>query len=84
PRFQNDTARTDTGVGPAPIVDMGAYEQDRCRADWNLNGALNSQDFFDFLNDFFALNPQADFNFSGFIDSQDLFDFLAQFFTGCP
>jgi len=83
PRFMDDRRRIDSGVGPAPIVDMGAYEQPRCRADWNTNGALNSQDFFDFLLDFFSGGPDGDFNFNGFVDSQDLFDFLSQFFEGC-
>jgi hypothetical protein len=55
-----------------------------CAADYNLSGEVNSQDFFDFLTDFFASNPRADFNHSGAIDSQDFFDFLAAFFAGCP
>jgi hypothetical protein len=57
-----------------------------CPCDFNMSGELNSQDFFDFLNAFFALDPRADFNHSGAVNSQDFFDFLNCFFTppaGC-
>jgi hypothetical protein len=60
----------------APIVPM-------CMADFNQSGAVDSQDFFDFLAAFFAHLPSADFNHSGAVDSQDFFDFLTAFFAGC-
>jgi hypothetical protein len=54
-----------------------------CPADFNCDGSVNSQDFFDFLGAFFAGAPNADFNGDGTINSQDFFDFIAAFFAGC-
>jgi hypothetical protein len=54
-----------------------------CPADFDCSGAVNSQDYFDFLTAFFALDPAADFNHSGEVNTQDFFDFLAAFFAGC-
>ena len=54
-----------------------------CAADFNADGVVNSQDFFDFLAAFFAGEPAADFNADALINSQDFFDFLGTFFAGC-
>ncbi len=62
----------------------GLFAADRtCEADVNGDGAVNSQDFFDFLSLFFAGDSRADFNHSGAVTSQDFFDYLAAFFAGC-
>jgi probable HAF family extracellular repeat protein len=52
-----------------------------CVADFNCDGATNSQDFFDFANAFF--NGDADYNADGVTNSQDFFDYLNAFFAGC-
>jgi hypothetical protein len=57
-----------------------------CPCDFNTDGALNSQDFFDFLVAFFAQDASADFNNDTLVNSQDFFDFLGCFFSppkGC-
>ncbi|MGE3108912.1 MAG: GC-type dockerin domain-anchored protein [Phycisphaerales bacterium] len=52
-----------------------------CPADWNHDLVANSQDFFDFIGDFFA--GSADFSGDGQTNSQDFFDFVTAFFVGC-
>lgn len=48
--------------------------------DWNMDGMIDSLDFFDFLAAW--MGGEADFNLDGGTDSVDFFDFLAAFFGG--
>jgi hypothetical protein len=83
--WTGDTGAPDPGRPGLPRVDMGAFEfqGSSCTADFNYDGALNSQDFFDFLGAFFKNDARADLNHDAFINSQDFFDFVSVFFAGC-
>ncbi len=72
------------GVGARNgVLNQGYLLTPVCVADWSYDGVLNSQDFFDYLADFFEGGPAADFNDDGATNSQDFFDFLNAFFAGC-
>jgi hypothetical protein len=74
----------DSATAPdGPRSEVFAHDRGACRADVNADGAVNSQDFFDFLAGFFAGLAIADFDGNGIVNSQDFFDFLAAFFAGC-
>ncbi|HMN40918.1 MAG TPA: PQQ-binding-like beta-propeller repeat protein [Phycisphaerales bacterium] len=54
-----------------------------CAADFNGDGALATQDIFDFLNAWLAGSPSADFSGGG-LAVRDIFDFLDAWLAGCP
>ena len=86
PRLSNDPMRVDTGLGGAPIVDMGAYEfqaPPSCPADFNGVGGVTVADIFAFLSAWFSGSPAADFNGVGGLTVADIFAFLTQWFSGC-
>lgn len=87
-RLVDDPATPDTGVGPAPIVDIGAYEFQPplpCSIA-DLAPPFGLLDFFDvqvFLGLFSAHNPTADLNTDGLFDFFDVQVFLNVFSQGC-
>lgn len=87
-RRRDDPATADTGPGPAPVVDLGAFEfVPPCPGDLNGDGAVNTADLALMLGVFgTAATPgqPADIDGSGFIDTADLALFLGVFGLGCP
>ncbi|MGE3107563.1 MAG: vanadium-dependent haloperoxidase [Phycisphaerales bacterium] len=85
PYFDDFTGRINghtIGLRAAELAKRYYQGRVSCPANWNGDDFVNSQDFFDFLTDFFAL--EADFNRDGFVNSQDFFDFITALFNGCP
>lgn len=73
------------GINGAPYAGLYGAWQDGgpCIADFNGDLAINSQDFFLYINAFFNLDPSANVNHDAYINTQDFFDFLNALFAGC-
>jgi subtilisin family serine protease len=54
-----------------------------CRADWNGDGSVNTQDVIGFLNGWTASDPDADMNGDGSVNTQDVIAFLNLWTAGC-
>ena len=83
PRRTDDSATPDTGAGPAPIPDMGAFELTVCQADFDGDGELTLFDFLAFQNAFDARDPLADFDGDGELTIFDFLAFQNAFDAGC-
>jgi hypothetical protein len=55
-----------------------------CRADFDLSGFVDSDDFTSFVNAFVIGDCEADVDNSGFVDSDDFSTFVGAFEQGCP
>lgn len=92
PRFVDDPGAADTGVGPAPIVDMGAYERQvapptLCPGDANRDGIVNFADVTSVLSNFgFSGAPgiPGDANGDGAVTFADITNVLSNFGFICP
>lgn len=56
PRFVDIPGVADTGVGPTPVIDMGAFERqpEACTLDTNANGQVEVDDLFDYIDRWFG------------------------------
>jgi predicted outer membrane repeat protein len=73
PRFVDDPAVPDTGLGTPPLIDRGAYESQGCAVgDLNCDGAVNGADLGLLLAAWGSADPLADLNGDGVVDGADL------------
>ncbi len=88
PRFSDDPA-ADTGVGPAPIADRGAFERSApdCPGDVDGDGDVDLADLSALLTNFGqssgAAREDGDLDGDGDVDLADLSDLLTYFGTNC-
>jgi hypothetical protein len=87
PRFLDDPDTPDTGLGPAPIVDLGAYEFDGTCSVADLatpKGSLDIADMMAFIKAFENAASEADLALPfGLHDLADVVAFVESFSTGC-
>ncbi len=89
PRFVDDPLTPNTGVGPAPHVDIGAYEYvpGLCPGDANGDNLVNGADLSVLLSQFgllvFPPGLGADYNGDGVVNGADLSILLAQWGNSC-
>ncbi len=69
----------DVQLKPGDFITMFVHPQ--CLGDFDRSGTVTSQDFFEYLAEFFA--GRGDVNNDLVTDSQDFFQFIQAFFTGC-
>lgn len=89
PRFRNDAGMPDTGIGSAPIVDMGAYEfqgtspSNPCPADITGDGIVNSADLGQLLGAWGTGPSPSDISGDGTVNAADL-GLLLGAWGACP
>jgi len=85
PADPSDDVPTTCEVAPFPYGrrEMPAYvfHVHVCPAEWNDDRALDSQDLFDYFNDFF--NNSGDFNGDGKTAPDDLYEYIDSFMNSC-
>ena len=83
-RYVDIAAVADTGVGPAPVIDRGAFEVQRppCAADLNRDGRVDGADLGALLGNFGGAGA-GDLDGNGLVDGADLGALLGAF-GPCP
>jgi len=64
-------------------TNVKAYRTERCLADFNGDGTVNTQDVLAFLNAWSTGDARADINGDGVVDTRDVLAFLNLWTTGC-
>ena len=83
PRRLDDEFAADTGLGASPIVDLGPYERERCRADVNDDGRLTPADFNAWVVAFNNGAIEADQNRDTFVTPADFNAWIINYNAGC-
>ncbi len=83
PRRLDDEFAPDTGLGATPIVDLGPYERERCRADVNDDGRLSPADFNAWIIAFNENRIEADQNLDTLVTPADFNAWIINYNAGC-
>ena len=85
PRQVDIASVVDTGLGDAPVVDIGAIEvaPAQCLPDTNHDGTLSPADFSAWVAAFNALAPECDQNNDGSCTPADFSAWVANYNAGC-